>query len=129
MYENTLRVARWRIPMPTLSEALQDLETERLRLRAALDALGGSLEALRAATGAGEPLARTVPALELPLVRARTLDAHSGFERAFRRARAAVVAELHDREGLSFTEIANLIGVSRQFVSRMYSDLNVNSSS
>lgn len=90
-----------------------------LDLVAALHDLEGTYDKVIGALDRGDPLLETYSEVGFNRARDLTFAATSGFDAAFGAARSAGIRVLVD-EGLSLSEIARLIGRSRQFVTRLY---------
>jgi DNA invertase Pin-like site-specific DNA recombinase len=77
---------------------------------------------------AGDGLVDIIPALVARGGRETRLAptrAYHAFERAITAYRARAIRELVDDEHMTYTEIAELIGVSRQMVARLYRDTSL----
>jgi DNA-directed RNA polymerase specialized sigma24 family protein len=98
--------------------------------RAACDAIESAIRALDVAAQArssGIPLADVVDELISAGGRGLRLsatDAFHEFERAVAEMRARVVGVLVDADGLSYTEVARRLQISRQAVARLYRAAN-----
>ena len=96
--------------------------------RAACEAIESAIRALEAGARArtrGMPLVETVDELISAGgrdVRLSAADAFHEFERAVADMRAGVVCMLIDADGLSQTEVARRLQISRQAVARLYRD-------
>ena len=94
--------------------------------RAACDAIESAIRALEVGARArttGIPLVDIVDELIVAGgrdVRLATADAFHEFERALAEMRAGVVCTLVDEDGLSLTEVALRLQISRQAVARLY---------
>jgi hypothetical protein len=103
--------------------ALDDAARAVAGLKDAVDPLLKALTQARASRHAGVPLPEVVAGLveaggrELRLTPSR---ACRELERSLTTYRAVAIRELVDEDGLTFTEIAKLTGVSRQMVGRLY---------
>ena len=104
--------------------AIDDLEQAADDLRASLDFTMGNFATLRHEHRAGGSL--------LPIIQARMAGggrtqrlaptrAFKAWERALTAYRAQVIQELVDEDDLTFSDAAELLDISRQMVSRLYS--------
>ena len=98
---------------------MEEMRAASLALRAVLEDLevtaGGIIELL----DEGKPLAEMYRSVGFDEVRDRVFAASSAFDTSFQNARAAGVRMLVE-DGMTFSQIARLMGRSRQFVSRLY---------
>ena len=119
---------RWRKPGLDMSvDRFSEHMAEVARLaRAASDALEGAAAGLNAAgeeRRAGASISTVVDALLAGRgqeLRLGVVRAFRGYEQAAAALRGALVRALVDDEGMTFSEIARRISVSRQAVARMY---------
>ena len=102
-----------------MRERMEELRAATRHLASALAELEGTYDQVIAALDRGDPLLRTYGEVGFNHARDLTFAATSGFDAAFGAARAAGIRVLVD-EGLSLSEIARLMGRSRQFVTRLY---------
>jgi hypothetical protein len=96
-------------------------------LRAALDVTLGVLAPARQERLAGVGILDIVSGIVTRGGRAARLTptvAFRDFERALTAYRAQAIRALVDDEHLTFTEVANLTGVSRQMIARLYKSSN-----
>jgi len=104
-------------------EAAEQVATAGRAACAAIEAAVGALEVGVRARATGESLADIVDEMidagGRP-VRLAAAEAFHGFERAVAEMRARVVCALIDEEGLSLTEVALRLRISRQAVARLY---------
>ena len=103
--------------------AIDVVEEAAARVHEAVDAVADELIRARELRVAGEPVTVIVRHLlsaggrELRL---QPVEASDQFERAVTSYRVAAIRELIDVEGMSFTQVAAMTGVSRQMVARLY---------
>lgn len=93
----------------------------------AIEAAVGALQVGVRAREAGEPLIDVVDELigtDGRRVRLGAADAFHEFERAVAEMRARVVSSLIDDDGLSLTDVAVRLRISRQAVARLYRQAN-----
>ena len=94
-------------------------------LHASLDLVMGALADARTARVAGDGLVDIIRALIARGGRETRLaptQAFHAFEQAITAYRARTIRALVDEEHMTYTEIAELTGVSRQMVARLYRD-------
>lgn len=100
--------------------ALRDLTTAVTEMTAALALIHEGarrlIEDLEAGTGARDAYRK----LGLREVRERAFSATRQFNSAFERTRASAIRLFVDEEGATFTDVARMVGRSRQFVTRLY---------
>ena len=104
-------------------ESIDQVRSAAVDLHLALDRIVGQLESAAASRKGGASLLEVVHQLVEEDGRESRLGptvTFRGFERAVTGYRAQTVRRLVDDDRLSFTEVARLIGVSRQMVARLY---------
>jgi len=108
-----------------LVDSFEEVEAARRALMAALDDMGRQnrrfVEHLRGV----QPLVRLYDDGWTIDERDNLFAAMATFDRAFSRARGATVRLLVDQEGVSLSEVARMIGRSRQFVTRLYRTVDI----
>jgi hypothetical protein len=102
-----------------MRDRMEELRVATRRLAGALADLEGTYDEVIASLDRGDPLLETYGTVGFNRARDLTFAATSAFDAAFGAARAAGIRVLVD-EGLSLSEIARLMGRSRQFVTRLY---------
>ncbi len=103
--------------------ALDDVERAGRAACAAIDIASKEVASLGTARAQGTPLEEIVQDGVARGIRARRIaaaDAFHEYERSVARVRAFVVRALVDESGLKQTDVARLIGISRQEVARLY---------
>jgi hypothetical protein len=103
--------------------ALDDVERAGRAACAAIEIASKEVASLGTARTRGEPLEAIVEEGVARGIRARRIaaaDAFHEYERSVARVRAFVVRALLDDAGLTRTDVARLIGISRQEVARLY---------
>ncbi len=103
--------------------ALDDVERAGRAACVAIDIASKEVASLGTARAMGEPLEAIVEQGVARGIRARRIaaaDAFHEYERSVARVRAFVVRALVDESGLTQTDVARLIGISRQEVARLY---------
>jgi hypothetical protein len=103
--------------------ALDDVERAGRAACVAIDIASKEVASLGTARAQGEPLEAIVEQGVARGIRARRIaaaDAFHEYERSVARVRAFVVRALVDESGLTQTDVARLIGISRQEVARLY---------
>jgi hypothetical protein len=106
-----------------VTEAIDEVEATAARLHQAVDAVAEELVRARQLRREGRPITEIVEYLRLAggrELRLMPMEASVDFERAVTAYRTAAIKELVDVEGMTFTKIAALSGVSRQMVARLY---------
>lgn len=104
-------------------EAVDQVSVEAARLHAALDAVVAMLDEAKDHHQQGAQLREVVQRLAQSGgrdVRRSPTAAFAAFEAALTSYRSQVVTALVEQDGMTHTEIAQLIGVSRQMVARLH---------
>jgi DNA-directed RNA polymerase specialized sigma subunit len=104
------------------AEAIDQVSVEAARLHAALEAVVAMLEEANDQRQQGAALREVVQRLAESGgrdVRRSPAAAFAAFEAALTSYRSQVIAALVEQDGMTHTEIAHLIGVSRQMVARL----------
>jgi DNA-directed RNA polymerase specialized sigma24 family protein len=104
-------------------EAVDQVSVEAARLHAALDAVVAMLDEAKGHLEQGMGLREVVLHLAESGgrdVRRSPTTAFAAFEAALTSYRSQVVTALVEQDGMTHTEIAQLIGVSRQMVARLH---------
>ena len=103
--------------------AIADVERSAADLRLALDQVIAALHQARRERLAGGDLVQIVEHLRDgggKVVRLAPTVAFRAFEQAISAYRAATIRALVDECGMTFSDVSQLIGVSRQMVARLY---------
>lgn len=103
--------------------AIDRVEAAAARLHQSVDAVTNELVRARQLRRSGEPVTAIVQYLVIAGGRELRLlptAASAEFERAVTSYRTAAIKELVDVEGMTFTQIADMTGVSRQMIARLY---------
>jgi DNA-directed RNA polymerase specialized sigma24 family protein len=106
-------------------DSIDQVERAADDLHASLDVVMDALADARTARVAGDDLGDIIRGLiERGGREARLAPTHAfhAFEQALTSYRARAIRSLVDDEHMTYTEIAELIGVSRQMVARLYRD-------
>lgn len=106
--------------METLLRSFEQLDRERQHLAEELARLGSWLDETRGLLGGNAGPLEAYKAMEAPEMRRRLFAALASFERTFRMTRAEWIRLLREDAGLSLSAIAELSGLSRQYISRLY---------
>lgn len=104
-------------------EALDEVEAAAAMLHQAVDAVTHELMRARELRRGGKPMTAIVQQLVMAggrQLRMMPMGAAAEFERAVTAYRAAAIKDLVDDEGMTFTQVAAMTGVSRQMVARLY---------
>jgi hypothetical protein len=106
-------------PRAEMRARMEELRLATRRLANELSWLENTYDQVIASLDRGDPLLDAYGTVGFNTARDRTFSASSAFDAAFAAARAAGIRVLV-AEGMTLSEIARLIGRSRQFVTRLY---------
>lgn len=104
-------------------DAIDGVELAAARLHRAVDSVVRELARAGELRRNGEPVTAITQHLSMAGGRQLRLlpkEAAADFERAVTSYRIAAIRELVDLEGVTFTQIAAMTGVSRQMIARLY---------
>jgi hypothetical protein len=104
-------------------DAIDDVKAAALEAHAAIERLMAAFSAARAARTGGSTvtdIVRHIARRGGRQMRLATTDTLAAFENALTAYRAVAIRVMVDNEHLNFSEVGDVIGVSRQMVARLY---------
>jgi hypothetical protein len=106
--------------MPTEDDVFEGLLGAAADLRSALVGLEGAVDTVRRERRRGVPFNQIYRDQRIRDVRDTVYERLTAFERAFNATRSLGVRLMVDEDGMTLTEVSQLMRRSRQFVTRLY---------